>query len=70
MGVVWCELIFVLKLVLVIECGGFDGYLGIIVNLVVGIVVDWIVVCGGIVIFGEMIEVYGVEYLLMNCFWM
>lgn len=43
------------------ECGGLDGLLGIIVNLMLGCFLDYVIVNGGIIVLIEVLEMFGVE---------
>lgn len=62
-----CEFIDVSELILGMKCGGSDVFSGIIVNLIVGCVIDLMCNLGGLVILIEMLEMFGVEQFLMNC---
>lgn len=62
-----CEICLVFDFVVGVQCGGSDVFLGVMVNFVVGFVVDLIVCVGGIVMFLEVIEVCDVIYLFMLC---
>lgn len=56
-----CEFIDVSELMLGMKCGGSDVFSGIIVNLIVGCVIDLMCNLGGLVILIEMLEMFGVE---------
>lgn len=56
------------EIILVFECGGFDLISGIVLNFLIGVVLNFFVDEGGSSILSEIIEVIGVEYLLVICF--
>lgn len=61
-----CELGKFSELKFGLECGGFDGFFGIIVNLMLGCFFDYVIVNGGIIVLIEVLEMFGVEQLLMD----
>lgn len=62
-----CEMCFVLDFVVGVQCGGSDVFLGFIVNLVVGFVVDLLVCVGVMIMFLEVIEVCDGVVQFMLC---
>lgn len=56
-----CELGKFSELKFGLECGGFDGFFGIIVNLMLGCFFDYVIVNGGIIVLIEVLEMFGVE---------
>jgi altronate hydrolase len=52
------------ELMLALQCGGSDGWSGVTVNPIVGLVADELVRQGGTVVLAETTEIYGAEHLL------